>query len=450
MQRIFVGFFALALMQAAPASALTLTEAVTAGLDNSQPLMAARQNYIMLRQGLVTASAGLDAGMDVSISKNKAKTDSATISGGFRDSDSHTGSITLKKRLADFGEAEAKRALAGHSLDAAAANYRLTRQRTILEIISASLTLKTSAEQLALRLSNLERLEAQTEAARVRLEAGTSTPTILAQAEARRARALADRIGAETALQDAQQNFTSLTGLPVGLVQIPDLPLGLPGSLADAEALAVADHPSVKAAKAGERSADAQFDVLTGTVMPKLNFSLSASTTDREGRSQDKEEITAGITFSGPLLVTRSTRAKSREAVANLNKSRHNLAEAERKARLNAGNAWRNWQAATAQLAAVESEVIAAELAAEGTAAEVEFGLKTFLDGLDADNALNDARLRALQTRQSVLLRAYQLQEAVGRLTPASLGIDGVQEPENIADPEPYFTGMLPFGSKTR
>lgn len=450
MQRYFIGMFALVLMQSAPASALTLSEAVNAGLGTSQALMAARQNYVMVRQGLITASAGLDAGVEFSINRNKAKTDSAVVSGGFRDADSQTGSITLKKRLADFGEASARRKLASYSLESAAANYRLTRQRTILEVISATLTLETSAEQLALRLSNLERLDAQTEAARVRLDAGTSTPTILAQAEARRARALADRIAAETALQEAQQNFTSLTGLPASGVQLPDLPLGLPGSAADAEAQAVAEHPSVQAAKAGERSADTQFDVLTGTVMPKLNFSLSASTTDREGRSQDKEEITAGITLSGPLLVTRSTRAKSIEAVANLSKSRHNLAEAERKARLTAGNAWRNWQAATAQLAAVESEVIAAELAAEGTAAEVEFGLKTFLDALDADNALNDARLRALQTRQSVLLRAYQLQEAVGGLTPASLGIDNEQEPENITDPEPYFTGMLPFGSKTR
>ena len=450
MQRYFIGMFALVLMQSAPASALTLSEAVNAGLGTSQALMAARQNYVMVRQGLITASAGLDAGVEFSITRNKAKTDSAVVSGGFRDADSQTGSIMLKKRLADFGEASAKRKLASYSLESAAANYRLTRQRTILEVISATLTLETSAEQLALRLSNLERLDAQTEAARVRLDAGTSTPTILAQAEARRARALADRIAAETALQEAQQNFTSLTGLPASGVQLPDLPLGLPGSAADAEAQAVAEHPSVQAAKAGERSADTQFDVLTGTVMPKLNFSLSASTTDREGRSQDKEEITAGITLSGPLLVTRSTRAKSIEAVANLSKSRHNLAEAERKARLTAGNAWRNWQAATAQLAAVESEVIAAELAAEGTAAEVEFGLKTFLDALDADNALNDARLRALQTRQSVLLRAYQLQEAVGGLTPASLGIDNEQEPENITDPEPYFTGMLPFGSKTR
>jgi len=450
MQRYFIGMFALVLMQSAPASALTLSEAVNSGLGTSQALMAARQNYVMVRQGLITASAGLDAGVEFSITRNKAKTDSAVVSGGFRDADSQTGSITLKKRLADFGEASAKRKLASYSLESAAANYRLTRQRTILEVISATLTLETSAEQLALRLSNLERLDAQTEAARVRLDAGTSTPTILAQAEARRARALADRIAAETALQEAQQNFTSLTGLPASGVQLPDLPLGLPGSAADAEAQAVAEHPSVQAAKAGERSADTQFDVLTGTVMPKLNFSLSASTTDREGRSQDKEEITAGITLSGPLLVTRSTRAKSIEAVANLSKSRHNLAEAERKARLTAGNAWRNWQAATAQLAAVEGEVIAAELAAEGTAAEVEFGLKTFLDALDADNALNDARLRALQTRQSVLLRAYQLQEAVGGLTPASLGIDNEQEPENITDPEPYFTGMLPFGSKTR
>jgi len=450
MKRYFIGMFALVLMQSAPASALTLSEAVNAGLGTSQALMAARQNYVMVRQGLITASAGLDAGVEFSITRNKAKTDSAVVSGGFRDADSQTGSITLKKRLADFGEASAKRKLASYSLESAAANYRLTRQRTILEVISATLTLETSAEQLALRLSNLERLDAQTEAARVRLDAGTSTPTILAQAEARRARALADRIAAETALQEAQQNFTSLTGLPASGVQLPDLPLGLPGSAADAEAQAVAEHPSVQAAKAGERSADTQLDVLTGTVMPKLNFSLSASTTDREGRSQDKEEITAGITLSGPLLVTRSTRAKSIEAVANLSKSRHNLAEAERKARLTAGNAWRNWQAATAQLAAVESEVIAAELAAEGTAAEVEFGLKTFLDALDADNALNDARLRALQTRQSVLLRAYQLQEAVGGLTPASLGIDNEQEPENITDPEPYFTGMLPFGSKTR
>ncbi len=103
-----------------------------------QALMAARQNYVMVRQGLITASAGLDAGVEFSITRNKAKTDSAVVSGGFRDADSQTGSITLKKRLADFGEASAKRKLAGYSLESAAANYRLTRQRTILEVISAA------------------------------------------------------------------------------------------------------------------------------------------------------------------------------------------------------------------------------------------------------------------------------------------------------------------------
>ena len=48
---------------------------------------------------------------------------------------------------------------------------------------------------------------------------------------------------------------------------------------------------------------------------------------------------------------------------------------------------------------------------AEGTANEVEFGLKTILDQLDAEQDLSDAELRFAQAQQALVLNAMMFHE---------------------------------------
>jgi hypothetical protein len=67
----------------------------------------------------------------------------------------------------------------------------------------------------------------------------------------------------------------------------------------------------------------------------------------------------------------------------------------------------------------------------------------------DAEQDVNDAELRLVSAQHDLLLSAYRLQAALGRLTSRSLWLDDVLGPlEDEAEPAPYFTSIIPFSAK--
>jgi len=63
-------------------------------------------------------------------------------------------------------------------------------------------------------------------------------------------------------------------------------------------------------------------------------------------------------------------------------------------------------------------------LAADGIRNEVEFGLKTALDLLDAEKNVKDAEIRLVSAEHDQLIAGLKLSAAVGTLTPKNLGLN--------------------------
>ena len=80
-------------------------------------------------------------------------------------------------------------------------------------------------------------------ATRIRVEAGAATPTRLAEAEARHARAKSNALVAATDLQNAEDAYKSLTGLRAGDLTLPATPENLPEQIGEAEKLQVQHTP---------------------------------------------------------------------------------------------------------------------------------------------------------------------------------------------------------------
>ena len=238
---------------AAEGGAVTIEDSLTAGLSLSNSLAASRQAFIVARQASGTATAANDLTGRLSFSGSDIRTDTKVRTGGFVRDESRVGSITLNKRVYDSGESETRLRVADLDLNRARAQHHLAEQNVIFDIISAHLSVLTAQKAFAIRDANMRRLTAHTEAARIRLDAGTSTPTRLAEAEARLARAQSDKIVAEAALQTALEAYQSLTGLEAQSLRGFDGPAVLPQSMTDAEAQANAEHPSVIAAVLGEK-----------------------------------------------------------------------------------------------------------------------------------------------------------------------------------------------------
>jgi outer membrane protein len=426
----------------------TLDDALRASLQNSSEIAAARQGWLAARENIETKTSTSDLKATLSVTGNQSHTDTPT-SNGYKQSEYGSGSITVAKNLYDGGQTSANMKLAQIQLDEATASYLATEQNVILTSIEAYLNVLKSRRDVNLNESNLKRLQAHVDAARIRVEAGAATPTRLAEAEARHARAKSNALVAATDLQNAEDAYKSLTGLQAGDLTLPATTENLPKQIGEAEKLASSMHPYVQAALAAERAADQAFDTLKAGVSPTLSLSLSATSKDATGTSSDSDVLAGSLVFSTPILSTNATRAKARNVAASHQQAKYARAEAVRAAKVRARAAFRTQETAKINLDAVQRELKASKLVAAGIASEAQFGQKTTLDLLDAEQDVNDAELRLVTAEHNLRLAAYRLQAAIGGLTAESLGLGAVLGTlDNMPMPADPFSTTFPFSRR--
>jgi len=417
-----IGFVAVADISA---GADTLDEALRASLQTSAELSAARQGWLAARETVKTKTSTSDLSATLSATGNHSRTDSPS-NDGFKQSEYASTSITLAKDLYDGGQTKANTRLAQIQLDQATAVYLGTEQKVILATIEAYLNVLKARREVQLNDANLKRLEAHVNAARIRVEAGAATPTRLAEAEARFARAKSTALEATTDLQNAEDKYRSLTALTAANLTLPAAPQTLPAYILDAEQTALANHPTARAAIAAEQAAAQAFDTLKASVSPTLSLSVSATSKDATGKSSDSDVLAGALVFSTPIMSTSATRAKARNIAATHQQAKYARSEAMRVVEVAARAAFRTRQTAQINLDAVQRELKASKLVAAGIASEAQFGQKTTLDLLDAEQDVNDAELRLVTAEHNMRLAAYRLQSAVGGLTAAAMGLGEV------------------------
>jgi outer membrane protein len=220
----------------------------------------------------------------------------------------------------------------------------------------------------------------------------------------------------------------------------------MPIDLLSAETLAQTAHPDVLSAIADERAANQAFNTLQAAVRPTLALSLSANTRMATGTSLDKDEVSAQLVFSSPLLSTNATKSKARAVAANYEAAKLNRAEATRKIKVAAREKFRNWETSGARLEAVLSEIEAFHLVAKGISSEAQLGQKTMLDLLDAEKDVNDAELSLVTAEHNQLLSAFRLKAAIGNLTAEQMGLgDVLGSLQDLPDTKNPFQTTFPF-----
>ena len=432
---------------AGPAAAMTLQDALRAAVGNSLELQSARERWLSSREDIGTAISTSEWRATGTMTGNQYKTDAASArKSGFLDSQSLNATVSLSRNLYDGGQTDENTRLGLIQLDVAAARYLAAEQRVLMQTVEAYITVLTATRQVALSQSNVERLKQHVAAAQVRLEAGAATRTQLAQAQARLSRARTNLIDALTDLRNAEDGFLTHVGVvPTNLEADIDAGM-LPQTLLEADELARETHPDATIAQLQVDVAKQQFNALMASLKPTVAFSLNATEAMAEGTRSDKTEFSAQIKLSSPLMPTGSVRAKSRALAASLQASKFDRDNGLRQISLGVRNAFRNLETARSQRAAVNAELAASRLVATGITNEFQFGQKTTLDVLDAEQDVNDAELRQVTADHAILLASFRLRAASGQLTAAALGLDDVLGPlEEMKPIEPRFTSWVPL-----
>jgi outer membrane protein len=400
------------------AASLSLEEVLVQSLKNSNKIASSRDSWIVARESVFASNVTKETSLKYSGSGSLSETDSGS---GYESSDSYSNKITFSKNIFDGGQSRENLKLAEIKLESATASYRNTEQRVVLEAVQSYLNLSKSFQEVELQNNNIIRLKKHVAAAKVNLAEGIVTQTSLAEAEARYARAKADRASFATSLENAKDLFSKLTLMQadtdLGEAQLPGIEKILPQDRQAAEKLALKNSPNVIVARLAEKAAGQELHLAQAKQNSTLGLSLSAI------QSNSSESISASISISSPLYSTNSTVSSARKKVALHSQAMRDLKEAIGNAKVEARSAFRDYEGAKTTRNAVVAEVEASRLVVGGVAKELKYGLKTTLDLLDAEKDFNDAELRLVQARHDITLKEFKLIAATGGLTANKLGI---------------------------
>lgn len=323
------------------------------------------------------------------------------------------------------GQTLAQTRVAENNVRADRARLVSAEQTVLLDAATAFMDVYSTQTQLDLTIKNEQRLMRQLEATRDRFQVGEVTRTDVYQAEARVARATAERTQAEGRLESARADYRSAIGRSPGSLTRPSLPDGLPKTQDDALDMALGGNPDVHARAYDERSALDSVDTVRGQFMPTINV-VGRIERDYESFYEERETVTyeALVRMDVPLYTAGTTFSQYRQAKQTVALRRRQLDAVERETVRQATDAWARLETARAAIVSRQKQVEANQVALEGVQREAEVGARTVLDILDAEQELLDSQVTLVQAQRDELVAAYQLKGAIGELTAQRLRLD--------------------------
>jgi outer membrane protein len=430
---------ALACALPADAFAQGIEDAMAEAYRNNPQLLAQRARVRATDEQVPQALAGWRPSVDMTADAGGAHYETNIPSSGSparQDREPKSAKLEISQPLYSGGRTVAATSEAENNVKAERARLVTVEQRTLLDAATAYLDLYREIAVLDLNINNEQVLRRQLEATRDRFQVGEITRTDVFQAEARLARATADRIKAEGDLEIARATYVKVIGAapPTG----PTLPVA-PDLLPDDKDKAIRDaaiqNPAVIAAEYDQRAAKDRIDGAEGELLPTFRIVASAGKDwESSNESSRISNVEAKLKFSMPLYEAGATYAKVRGAKQTA-AERQNLIDKERRdAVQTATRAWDTLQSARARVDSFDSQIKAAAVALEGVEREAAVGSRTVLDVLNAEQELLDARVNHVRAQRDELVAAFELKSAVGLLTAGRIGLK-----VELYDPTVYY-----------
>ena len=332
------------------------------------------------------------------------------------------------RTLAAIGKAE-------NDVKAARARLLAVEQTVLQDAATTFVDVLRDQAVLDLATNNEQVLRRHLDATRDRFQVGEITRTDVSQAEARLAKATADRIKAEADLAVSRAAYVNVIGeAPGGLVE-PTLPSDLPASVTEAVHVAADQAPAVVAGRYDEAAQSHATEQVRGELLPELSLEGTAKREfDSTGEVSRVDTYKGLLTLTVPLYQAGGTYSRLRAAKQTLAQRRLTTDLAQRDAIESATQTWQLLQAERARIAAFRSQIEADKVALEGVQREAAVGSRTVLDVLDAEQELLDAQVNLVRARRDEMVDILKLKVALGQMTARHLGL-----PVDFYDPDRHY-----------
>ena len=301
--RVVLGLSSLILatgLQAGSVQAQALADALASAYLNNPTLLAARAALRATDEGVPQALANWRPDVSVTGDIGFSQIENTRNTGSDVDQTRQPKGFGLKMTQPLFrgGRTLAATAEAENTIRAERARLMSTEQGVLLDGVTAYMNVFRDQAVLKLNVNNEQVLKRQLEATRDRFEVGEITRTDVHQAEARLARAVADRIQSEGDLEASRANYQNVIGEPApGNLTMPGLQVSLPESKDNAVKLASTKNPDVIGAEFDRRAALDNADEVWGELLPEVDLTGSL-TRDYQSAAECCQTTTTAVTVN--------------------------------------------------------------------------------------------------------------------------------------------------------
>ena len=344
---------------------------------------------------------------------------------GIQPNNLYDGHVEVRQTLYDFGKTGARIDQAEAGRMAAERRVEVERADLAFQVVRAFYTTLLAEARVDVQRDQLDQLKRTLAVVRRQQEGGIATEFEV-QSTQTRLSAARSRL---TQFRSQRRNQAAELRRLLGTA--PDDSLALRGSLRVSTGesslrpdtlarKALLQHPSVQAAQAQVRAAQRQVRVVDQSDAPTL--ALTAQGGVKNGYPGDLGEPrlneSVGVSLNVPLFEGFATERQVEEAEAQVQAAEARLADVRRQVGTRVEQAASDLRAQLDRLETTALRVEQARRAAELARTRYEAGTITNLELLDAETALQQARLERTEVRYQVVLGRYALKRAAGTLLP--------------------------------
>lgn len=379
---------------------ITLAAAVQWALDSHPDLSAARREIEATEGARTQAGAYQNPSLSVELED-------------FRQGN-RTTTVMLSQPFELGGKRAARMAAAERATELARTQLDVKRAELRASVTAAFFGSLVAQERVRLAQASLNLARTGSQAAGKRVIAGKVSPVEETRAKVAEANVRLDLIQAQGELQTSLQELRALTARTSGIEAVDGNALELP-ALPALQALEqrIADAPALRQARLEVRRLGALADLESAKRVPDITVNAGIKRAQDQGRNQ------AVIGISVPLPVFDTNRGATVEALRRQDKAEDEARAVELRLRADVASARQRQATASAEVAAVQTEILpGAQSAFDAASKGFELGKFDYLEALDAQRSLLQARAQYLRSLADVHRAATDLDRLLG--TPVS------------------------------
>lgn len=345
-----------------------------------------------------------------------------TSPGTTEDYDSDSYSLTLSQTIFNKSQFDAI-SQADALVAQAEANYGSAKHDLILRVTQRYFDVLSESENLVFAQSEKKAIAEQLDQAKQRFKVGLTAITDVHEAQARYDLAVSQEIEAQRLYDISLESLRELTGqMHSDLVKVNEQQQMLAPAPADIDAwvdTALEKSLLLESAKQAMQAAMEGKDLATAGHYPTLGLEADYTDFETTGGSfgaLESDGTSVSLVLKVPLYAGGGTRAASREAAANYQRSKE-LYETQRRATIRqVRNSYLTVISAISQVKALKQSLRSTQTALEATQAGFEVGTRTTVDVLNSQREVFRAKRDYIRARHGYILNTLQLKQAAGTL----------------------------------